>query len=42
MGLAKNSFIKTKKGIVTISFCCLGLAGCVNDDISDLNQYIRV
>jgi type IV pilus assembly protein PilP len=43
MVLAKNNFSQIKRRAVSISFCCLalGLSGCVNDDVSDLEQYAQ-
>ncbi len=43
MVLANNDFCQIKQRVISISFCCLalGLTGCVNDDVSDLEQYIH-
>jgi len=42
MVLSKNNFFLIKKRAVLFSFCCLalGLSGCVNDDVSDLEEYV--
>jgi len=37
----KYNFIQIVKPVVLISLCSLSLFGCVNDDVSDLEQYIQ-
>jgi len=43
MILIENGFRQIKTNIVLGLYCCLalGLAGCVNDDVSDLEQYVN-
>lgn len=43
MELIENSSLQIKSSIVRGVYCCLalGLAGCVNDDVSDLKQYVN-
>ncbi len=39
--LVKYDFIHMTKSLMLAGVCCLGLVGCVNDDVSDLEQYIQ-
>ncbi len=39
--ILEDSFIQIVKPIVLISLCSLSLLGCVNEDVSDLDQYIQ-
>jgi len=41
MILVKDNYIKNIRYLVLIGFCGFGLFGCVNDDVSDLDQYIK-
>lgn len=43
MRLVKNSFCQIKTNGVLGLYCCLaiGLVGCVNEDVSDLQQYVN-
>jgi len=39
--ILEDSFTQVVKPIILISLCSLSLLGCVNDDVSDLDQYIQ-
>jgi len=43
MVLTKSTFIKLNKIVIRLCYCLLtlGLTACVNDDVSDLNHYIK-
>lgn len=43
MALVENNCCQIKRRFVSLSFCCLilSLTGCINDDVSDLEQYVR-
>ncbi len=43
MEIADRSFCQIRKKVTSISCCLLvlGLSGCINDDVSDLRQFIK-
>lgn len=41
MDLVKYDFIQITKSLMLTGICCLSLAGCVDNDVSDLEQYIQ-
>lgn len=41
MILMNNSVMTIAKRLVFTGVCCLSLSACVNDDVSDLEQYIQ-
>jgi len=40
MNLVRNDFFQMTKCLLSVGFC-LSLSGCVNDDVSDLEQYVQ-
>lgn len=39
--LVKPRYDRISRSIMFVGFCCFGLGGCVNENVSDLEQYIN-